>query len=203
MDAGPARAEIAGACQFDMVARRHASRIAPARTDRTTGGRWHRAIMRSIDGWKRDPEGVLGRQPPRTSTGSSRWTKVFDAEAGVYGRWFAGAECNTCFNAVDRHVEQRPRRSGRADPRQRHHRHASATSPMRELQATRSWRSPPCSRDHGIGKGDRVIIYMPMVAGGGVRHAGLRPARRRAFRRVRRLRRAANSPPASTTRSRS
>jgi propionyl-CoA synthetase len=24
--------------------------------------------------------------------------------SGVYGRWFVGAECNTCWNAVDRHV---------------------------------------------------------------------------------------------------
>src|SRR3954447_7920369 len=30
--------------------------------------------------------------------------KVFDPDAGVYGRWFVGAECNTCHNAVDRHV---------------------------------------------------------------------------------------------------
>src|SRR5262245_41088211 len=30
--------------------------------------------------------------------------KVFDPALGVYGRWFVGASCNTCFNAVDRHV---------------------------------------------------------------------------------------------------
>src|SRR5262249_19285232 len=30
--------------------------------------------------------------------------QVFDPGAGVYGRWFPGAVCNTCFNAVDRHV---------------------------------------------------------------------------------------------------
>src|SRR5438105_3133792 len=30
--------------------------------------------------------------------------KVFDPDAGVYGRWFAGAVCNTCHNAIDRHV---------------------------------------------------------------------------------------------------
>src|SRR5437868_14302374 len=30
--------------------------------------------------------------------------RVFDPEAGVYGRWFVGATCNTCHNAVDRHV---------------------------------------------------------------------------------------------------
>ena len=31
-------------------------------------------------------------------------TSVFNADAGVYGRWFDGATCNTCFNCVDRHV---------------------------------------------------------------------------------------------------
>src|SRR5262245_56710768 len=30
--------------------------------------------------------------------------KVFDSGAGVYGRWFVGGVCNTCVNAVDRHV---------------------------------------------------------------------------------------------------
>ena len=33
--------------------------------------------------------------------------KIFDPDQGVYGRWFAGATCNTCYNAVDRHVEKR------------------------------------------------------------------------------------------------
>ena len=32
--------------------------------------------------------------------------KIFDPDQGVYGRWFAGATCNTCYNAVDRHVEK-------------------------------------------------------------------------------------------------
>jgi propionyl-CoA synthetase len=32
------------------------------------------------------------------------WDTVFDAGASVYGRWFVGAECNTCWNALDRHV---------------------------------------------------------------------------------------------------
>src|SRR6202051_2459298 len=29
---------------------------------------------------------------------------VFDPKAGIYGRWFVGGVCNTCFNAVDRQV---------------------------------------------------------------------------------------------------
>ena len=35
---------------------------------------------------------------------------IFDPTAGVYGRWFTDGICNTCYNAVDRHVER-----GRSD----------------------------------------------------------------------------------------
>lgn len=60
-------------------------------------------------GWKSDPEafwaeaakGIDWFTPPE---------RIFDAEQGVYGRWFTGATCNTCFNALDRHVD-----GGRAD----------------------------------------------------------------------------------------
>ena len=34
------------------------------------------------------------------------WDKVFDPYAGQYGRWFVGAECNTAYNCLDRHVER-------------------------------------------------------------------------------------------------
>jgi propionyl-CoA synthetase len=30
--------------------------------------------------------------------------KIFDPAMGLYGRWFAGAVVNTCYNALDRHV---------------------------------------------------------------------------------------------------
>ena len=53
--------------------------------------------------WQRDPEGFWAEaareidwyEPPK---------KIFDASAGIYGRWFTGATCNTCYNALDRHV---------------------------------------------------------------------------------------------------
>ena len=54
-----------------------------------------------------DPEGFWGEVAREIE-----WTrppqKVFDPEAGIYGRWFVGGECNACDNGVDRHV-----RSGR------------------------------------------------------------------------------------------
>ncbi len=59
--------------------------------------------------WKNDPEGFWARAAQDLHW-FTPFTKVFDPEQGVYGRWFVGGECNTCYNAVDRHVE-----SGRAD----------------------------------------------------------------------------------------
>ena len=90
-----------------------------------------------------------------------RWDRVFDPGAGVYGRWFTGAQCNMCFNAVDRHVE-----GGRAEqPALIYDSAMTGTKRTftyaelkREVVALAS-----VLRNHGVGKGDRVIIYMPMV----------------------------------------
>ncbi|MBS3649875.1 propionyl-CoA synthetase [Pseudaminobacter sp. 19-2017] len=110
--------------------------------------------------WQRDPEAFWA-----TAAGAIDWIKpwdrVFDPEYGVYGRWFVGAECNTCFNAIDRHVER-----GRADQLALIHDSAivgtvkkyTYAELKREVVALAS-----VLRNQGVGKGDRVIIYMPMV----------------------------------------
>src|SRR5688500_8891778 len=53
--------------------------------------------------WQRDPRGFWAEAAAEID-----WVEpakaVFDAKAGVYGRWFAGAVCNSCYNALDRHV---------------------------------------------------------------------------------------------------
>ena len=53
--------------------------------------------------WARDPEGFWGE-----AASAIDWIdkpkKVFDRDAGIYGRWFTGGTCNTCWNAVDRQV---------------------------------------------------------------------------------------------------
>jgi propionyl-CoA synthetase len=88
-------------------------------------------------------------------------TKVFDPAAGVYGGWFVGAICNTCFNAVDRHVAR-----GRGTQTaiiydspvtgaKRAISYAELLAEVRTLAAI--------LRDFGVSKGDRVILYMPMV----------------------------------------
>ena len=58
----------------------------------------------SYDTWKADPEAFWSNASDEIDWVTPA-TKIFDPGAGEYGRWFAGAECNTCFNCVDRHVE--------------------------------------------------------------------------------------------------
>src|ERR1700733_11124953 len=53
--------------------------------------------MDSLAWWERAAEGIHWER---------RWDQVFDEAQGPYGRWFAGGRLNTCYNCVDRHVEQ-------------------------------------------------------------------------------------------------
>ena len=57
------------------------------------------------EGWKRDPEGFWAEAAAEIDW-IKPWDKVFDETLGGYGQWFAGAECNTCYNCLDRHVER-------------------------------------------------------------------------------------------------
>src|SRR4051812_20038204 len=107
-----------------------------------------------------DPEGFWAE-----AAGAIDWTtparRVFDPDAGIYGRWFVGAECNACHNAVDRHVAQ-----GRAEQAA-----IVYDSPVTATRRTLTYRAlqeetaalGAVLQDLGVGKGDRVILYMPMI----------------------------------------
>ncbi len=87
--------------------------------------------------------------------------KIFDPIAGVYGRWFSGASCNTCFNAVDRHVARG--RGGQAaivydSPVTHTRRTLTYAELLAEVKALGA-----VLEDFGVSKGDRVILYMPMI----------------------------------------
>jgi propionyl-CoA synthetase len=87
--------------------------------------------------------------------------KVFDPAMGVYGRWFVGGVCNTCFNAVDRHVA---RGRGAQDA-------IIYDSPVTAVKRVFTYAAllaevgalAAVLQDFGVGKGDRVVLYMPMV----------------------------------------
>lgn len=110
--------------------------------------------------WQRDPE-AFWAEAARGIEWFSPWEKVFTPAAEGFGRWFDGATCNTCYNCVDRHVE-----AG-------HGNRAALIydSPVTGNQKTYSFAEmqnevsmlAAAMRNRGVEKGDRVIIYMPMV----------------------------------------
>jgi propionyl-CoA synthetase len=110
--------------------------------------------------WQTDPEGFWAKAAADIDW-MKPWNKVFDPEAGVYGEWFTGAECNTCWNCVDRHVT-----GGRADqvaliydsPITGAQKKFTYAEVKREVVALAS-----VLKNQGVKKGDVVIIYMPMV----------------------------------------
>ncbi|MFV1365389.1 propionyl-CoA synthetase [Mycolicibacterium elephantis] len=93
------------------------------------------------------------------------WTRepqqVLDDSSPPFYRWFPDAELNTCANALDRHVE-----GGRADQPA-----LIYDSPVTGTQRTYTYREllsatarfAGALRQLGVGKGDCVVIYMPMV----------------------------------------
>ena len=108
----------------------------------------------------RDPEGFWGE-----AADAIDWVekpkKVFDPSLGIYGRWFVGGVCNTCFNALDRHVA-----AGRGNQAalvydspvsntKRALTYAEMLAEVKTLGAV--------LQDRGVKKGARVILYMPMV----------------------------------------
>jgi propionyl-CoA synthetase len=117
----------------------------------------YRAVYES---WRADPEAFWANAAAAVDW-AKPYDKVFDATAGQYGRWFPGGLCNTAYNCLDRHVD-----GGRGE--------ADALiydSPVTNTKRTLTYRD---LRDEvatfaavlaglGIEKGDRVVIYMPMV----------------------------------------
>jgi propionyl-CoA synthetase len=88
-------------------------------------------------------------------------TRALDDSTAPLYRWFPDGVLNTCHNALDRHVE-----AGRADQTALIH-----DSPVTGSKASFTYRElrdevatfAGALRGLGVGKGDRVIIYMPMV----------------------------------------
>ena len=114
------------------------------------------AYRRSIE----DPDGFWG-EAAEAIHWDRKWDRVLDDSNKPFYRWFAGGMMNTCYNAVDRHVE-----AGRGDQAA-----LIYDSPVTGSKKTYSYlelqdqvaRFAGGLRSLGVDKGDRVILYMPMV----------------------------------------
>ncbi|MCY4334066.1 MAG: propionyl-CoA synthetase [Litoreibacter sp.] len=110
--------------------------------------------------WQEDPERFWMAQADAIDWDTAPSKALFDDNAPLY-EWFKDARVNTCWNAVDRHVE-----AGRGDQAaiiydspvtdtKRHITYAELKDQVAQLAGALAAK--------GVEAGDRVIIYMPMV----------------------------------------
>ncbi|MGI5228521.1 propionyl-CoA synthetase [Actinoallomurus sp. CA-142502] len=102
--------------------------------------------------WAEAARDIRWRTPPE---------RVLDDGAAPFYRWFTGGELNTCENAVDRHVEQ-----GRGD--QLALVYDSPVTGTRQKYTYRELRDETARfagvlRGLGVERGDRVVLYLPMI----------------------------------------
>jgi propionyl-CoA synthetase len=91
-----------------------------------------------------------------------RWDKVLDDSNKPFYRWFTGGEINTCYNALDYHIDQ-----GRGDQLA-----LIYDSPVTDTITKYTYNQlrdevakfAGVLKAQGVEKGDRVLIYMPMIA---------------------------------------
>ena len=111
------------------------------------------------EGWQKDPEGFWS-EAAKEIDWYKPWDKVYAKVDGL-DRWFVGAECNTCYNCIDRHIED-----GRGDQTA-----LIYDSPVTDQVKTFTYNElrdevaafAAVLQDCGTEKGDRVICYMPMI----------------------------------------
>jgi len=110
--------------------------------------------------WAKDPERFWAEAGEAVHW-YKHWDRVLDGSRAPFYRWFPGGVVNSCYNALDRHVEQ-----GRADqPALIYDSPVTGTIKTftyRELRDEVA-RFAGVLRGQGVRTGDRVIIYMPMV----------------------------------------
>ncbi len=107
-----------------------------------------------------DPEGFW-REAAAAIDWERRWDTILDDSNAPFYRWFRGGRLNTCWNALDRHVE-----NGRGDQCA-----LIYDSPMTGTVKRFSYRAlrdevaklAGALQSLGVTRGDRVLIYMPMV----------------------------------------
>ena len=113
-------------------------------------------FRRSID----DRDGFWGEQAQLIDW-HKPYQQVCDYTNPPFAKWFAGGETNLCHNAIDRHLATRPDQnalifvSTETDTEKAYS--------FRELHAEVN-RMAAIYKSLGVSKGDRVLIYMPMIA---------------------------------------
>ncbi len=107
-----------------------------------------------------DPQGFWGKAAEELIW-DKKWDQVLDDSNAPFYHWFNGGMLNTCYNAIDRHVNE-----GRADQLA-----IIYDSPVTNTKQNFTFRElqdevaclAGVLKSLGVEKGDRVLIYMPMI----------------------------------------
>ncbi len=114
---------------------------------------FHRRSLADRDAFWRDEAALIDWQTPFSS--------VLDYSRPPFAKWFVGGRTNLCHNAVDRHLASRGDQPALVYLSTETG--AEATYTFRDLHAEVN-RFAAILKVHGVGRGDRVLIYMPMIA---------------------------------------
>lgn len=102
--------------------------------------------------WAEQAQAIHWRTPPQ---------RILDYSRPPFRKWFVGGETNLCYNALDRHLDERGEQLALAVV-------SSETGQTRELTYRELHREvnvfAASIRSLGVGRGDRVVIYMPNMA---------------------------------------
>ncbi|WP_028918228.1 propionate--CoA ligase [Pseudoxanthomonas sp. J35] len=110
---------------------------------------YRRSIEAPEEFWAEQAQAIHWHVPPQ---------KILDYSNPPFRKWFVGGQTNLCYNAVDRHLEERGDQLALVG-------WSTETGSVRELtfrelhREVNSFAAALCSL--GVGKGDRVVIYMP------------------------------------------
>ncbi len=114
---------------------------------------FHRRSLADRDAFWREQAALVDWQTP--------FTQVLDYSRPPFAKWFVGGRTNLCHNALDRHLAKR------ADQTALHYLSTETGQETRysyrQLHAEVN-RFAAILKGLGVGKGDRVLIYMPMIA---------------------------------------
>ncbi|HYZ24357.1 MAG TPA: AMP-binding protein [Rhodopila sp.] len=119
-----------------------------------------RTYDEAYDAWRRDPMSYWAAEA-QGITWSKPWDRIFDPSLGAFGQWFPGAMLNTCYNCLDRHVA-----AGRGEQTALIY-DSPMTGTIQHLtyaeMLARTEKLAGALAALGVTRGDRVVIYMPMV----------------------------------------
>ncbi|MBA2963215.1 MULTISPECIES: propionate--CoA ligase [Ramlibacter] len=114
---------------------------------------FHRRSIEEPDAfWAEQARLVDWKTPP---------VRICDNDRPPFTRWFVGGTTNLCHNAVDRHLAQRGDQAALIAVSSETG--TEATYTFRQLHAEVQ-RTAAMLRELGVGRGDRVLVYMPMIA---------------------------------------